>query len=1208
MTLVDETTPGLLAGLLPAVRAEIDRTAPLEGAPDDAIVYGAPEGAKASVVAALAASATVPIVLVTPRPARARALLDEVREWLPPDQAQRLLLFPARESLPYELRRSNTDAVADRLRVLAALEAGQPSLVVTDVQALAQRTLPPHALLPTLQLGETIAVGAFLRALDAAGYHRKPVVDEPGTLTQRGGIIDVFPPTDDLPLRIELFGDEIESLRRYDPGSQRSLQSVEQATIRPAGEASLDAAAAALAIRLRAALPSPAVETTAVLPSEAGLPHLADDLDLLTDGRLPSNLAFWTALLARGALWDHLPGDALWIWEEVSECRRHAEELDDLADRTRDALEKRGTVPDGLPRPHLDASALFAALLPRRPRAELQRFGAASPPQGPQETPARGAGGRTRRLAFGPVEAFGARLRALMDTVRVWKNDGRRVVIVSLQAPRLAELFEQEGIAATQTSALASMPPPTSVTLIRGSAPQGWGLPAPSEHNPDSDIVLLSDSEIFGFAKQRRPRGRPRKHHESFLEDLQPGDHVVHTEHGIGRFEGIVQQRVGEREHEYLELHFAENDKLLVPTDQLHRLQRYVGPSEHPPTLTRLGTQQWQRAKQKVRAAVRELAGELLQLYAARQVLPGIAAGSDTPWQMELEASFPYVETPDQLDALRQVKVDMERDRPMDRIVVGDVGYGKTEVAVRAAFKTIAGGRQVAMLVPTTVLAQQHFNTFRERTTAFPLRVEMLSRFRSPSEQRDVLAGLADGSVDIVIGTHRLLQADVTIKGLGLVIIDEEQRFGVSHKERLKRMRREVDVLTLSATPIPRTLHMALSGIRDMSTIETPPEERLPITTYVMESDDAVVREAILREVERGGQVFFVHNRVRTISALANWLRDLVPEARFAVGHGQMPEGKLEEVMTNFVAGDADVLICTTIIESGLDIPNVNTIIIHQAQMLGLAQLYQLRGRVGRSSAQAYAYLLYDRSRALSETAQKRLQTIFEATELGAGFQIALRDLEIRGTGNLLGAEQSGPIGAVGFELYTQLLAEGVEQLKAKQDGRPPKPLRQGPTVSIGLPVIAHIPPSYVDDVNSRLAVYQEIAEIETLEGVDRVRTGIEDRFGPLPKPAEMLLRTVRLRTLAAQIGAESLQYDGERIVLQLAEGLTFDHRARYAPLPEGATVGRSQLRLETHGLRHDWLDALEEALLCLAEALAPEGAPQSASAVPETTALAPGR
>ena len=1168
--LIDEARPGLLSGLLPAVGDELRRATQAAGE-DGPRTLGLPDGAKAAVVAALYGmdDAAGPMIVVTPRPARARALLEEIREWLPAGAADPLP-FPARESLPYERRRAPGEAGSDRLRVLSALAAGSGPLIVTDVQALAQGTLRPGTAALSLRRGASLDAEALLRSLDAGGYRREAVVDQPGTLTRRGGIIDVFPPTDDLPLRIELFGPEVESLRRFDPRTQRSVETVEAASLGPAGEARVEPEMRALAGRLLASLADDE-GTSARLPSEADVPDLAADLERLSAGELPLNLGFWTAFLAGGAAWEHLPGDARWVWEEPEECRRHAEELDDLAERTRESLEARGALPPGMPPPHRTAEALFAAVADRGPRVDLRRFAAEGAP---------GEAG-ARRLRFGPVEAFGARLRELMDRVRGWRADGRRTVIVSLQSPRLAELFEGEGIPAGRAASLTALPGAGDVRLIRGSIPHGWALPAEG-----GDVVLLSDTEVFGFAKQRRRRGRPRRQHESFLEDLQPGDYVVHIEHGIGRFTGIDRQTVGAREREYLELRYADEDRLLVPTDQLHRLQRYVGPSDHAPALTRLGTQQWSRAKQRVRASVRALAEELLQLYAARQVLPGIAAGADTPWQMELEASFPYVETPDQLDALRQVKLDMERDRPMDRIVVGDVGYGKTEVAVRAAFKAIASGRQVAMLVPTTVLAQQHINTVHERTAAFPVRVEMLSRFRSPAEQRDVLAGLADGTVDMVIGTHRLLQDDVSFKALGLVVIDEEQRFGVAHKERLKRMRREVDVLTLSATPIPRTLHMALSSIRDMSTIETPPEERLPITTYVMETDDQVVREAILREIERGGQVYFLHNRVRTIEAVAAWLRGLVPEGRFVVGHGQMPEGQLEEVMTSFVAGEADALVCTTIIESGLDIPNVNTIIIHQAQRLGLAQLYQLRGRVGRSAAQAYAYLLYDRARPLGEAAQKRLQTIFDATELGAGFQIALRDLEIRGTGNLLGAEQSGQIGAVGFELYTQLLGESVEALRATREGRPPAPTRRGPAVSVDLPLVAHIPASYIGDLNSRLAAYQEVAAVETPEGVARVRAGLRDRYGEPPGPVETLLRTVRLRCLAARLGAVSLQYDGQRVVLQLAEGLTFGDAARRAALPPGARLGRTQLRVETRGEgaagRADWLDTVEAALVAL--------------------------
>jgi transcription-repair coupling factor (superfamily II helicase) len=527
----------------------------------------------------------------------------------------------------------------------------------------------------------------------------------------------------------------------------------------------------------------------------------------------------------------------------------------------------------------------------------------------------------------------------------------------------------------------------------------------------------------------------------------------------------------------------------------------------------------------------------------------------------------------------------MEQARPMDRLVCGDVGYGKTEVAIRAAFKAVLDGTQVAMLVPTTVLAQQHFQTFSERLAAFPLRVEMLSRFRSDGEQRRVLAELEDGGVDIVIGTHRLIQKDVQFKNLGLAIIDEEQRFGVGHKERLKKMRREVDVLTLSATPIPRTLYMSLSGIRDMSTMETPPEERLPIKTYVAEFDERLIREAILRELDRGGQVYFVHNRVQSIDSVARRLRDIVPEAEIGVGHGQMAEHELEQVMLDFVRGRVDVLVCTTIIESGLDIPNVNTIIINQADKLGLAQLYQLRGRVGRGAHLAYAYLLYDRKGRLTETAQRRLQTIFEATELGAGFQIALRDLEIRGAGNLLGAEQSGQMAAVGFELYCQMLAEAVERLRAMKEGQPPPPPREGPEVAIDLPLSAHLPESYVPDLNLRLALYQRMAQMESVEQVEELAQELRDRFQAPPPLARNLLYVVRLRVLAMQAGVESISSEDGQIVLRLKEGRLLPADALRGRLPEGAHVGRTQLRLERRRLGPAWPQALQRVLEELAGA-----------------------
>ncbi|HEU4759816.1 MAG TPA: transcription-repair coupling factor, partial [Dehalococcoidia bacterium] len=752
---------------------------------------------------------------------------------------------------------------------------------------------------------------------------------------------------------------------------------------------------------------------------------------------------FYVPFLARATLLDHLPAGAAVVIDEESEAAAALEEAEREAEAVRRELEERGELPRKLPPPQRPWRELREALGRHAP-LRLSRW-------------ASGEEAGQLPLPFSPAASYGGQLRRLVSESVAALREGDSIAIVSQQAQRLGELFEEQGVS---TRVTAAPPPRRGLALVQGALPAGWRLV-----ENGVDLTLITDAEVFGFAKQRRRQPRKGISREAFLAELSPADYVVHIDHGIARFHGLVRMAVDDVEREYLELHYAEGDKLFVPTDQVDRVSRYVGPSEHEPRLTRLGSGEWQRAKRRVRQAVQALAQDLLSLYASRELLPGHAFGADAPWQAELEASFPYVETADQLAAIAEVKRDMERPRPMDRLVCGDVGYGKTEVAIRAAFKTVMDGRQAALLVPTTVLAQQHYQTFIERLGAFPVRLEMLSRFRSDAEQREIVEGLAEGTVDVVIGTHRLLQKDVRFKELGLVIIDEEQRFGVAHKEHLKQMRRDVDVLTLSATPIPRTLYMALGGIRDMSTMETPPEERLPVKTYVSEFDDRLAREAILREVERGGQVYFVHNRVHNIVMVADRVREIVPEANVGIAHGQMPEHDLETAMLEFVQGKIDVLVCTTIIESGLDIPNVNTIIVNQADKLGLGQLYQLRGRVGRGAHRAYAYLLYDRKGRLTEQAKKRLQTIFEATELGAGFQIALRDLEIRGAGNLLGPEQSGYMSAVGFDLYCRLLAEAAERMRAIMKGETPPPASDGPEVTIELPLTAHLPQSYVPDL-----------------------------------------------------------------------------------------------------------------------------------------------
>ena len=691
-------------------------------------------------------------------------------------------------------------------------------------------------------------------------------------------------------------------------------------------------------------------------------------------------------------------------------------------------------------------------------------------------------------------------------------------------------------------------------------------------------MALFTDLEVFGTAKIARLRRRRTASHAPLTAEIEPGSYVVHTDHGVALFSGTTVMGEGDSQREYLVLDYAEGDKLYVPTDHADRVGLYSASGDQRPTLTRLGTQDWLRAKRRARRSVQEMAQELLGLYAQREVTPGIAFAPDTPWERELEDSFPYVETPDQASTIGQVKADMEQAGPMDRLVAGDVGYGKTEVALRAAFKAVAGGKQVAILVPTTVLAQQHYATFSQRLGPYPVTVDVLSRFRSDREQREVLGRLSEGKVDICIGTHRMLQKDVTFKDLGLVVIDEEHRFGVGHKERLKSMRAQVDVLTLTATPIPRTLHMALSGIRDMSTMETPPEERLPIKTYVSEHSDEIVREAVLRELDRGGQIYYLHNRIRNLASVVDSLRRLAPEASVGVAHGRMPEEQLERVMDSFTRGEFNVLACTTIIESGLDLPGVNTLIVDRADTLGLAQLYQLRGRIGRGNQRAYAYFLIPRGRRITEAAQKRLETILAATELGAGFRIAMKDLEIRGAGQLLGAEQSGHIHAVGFDLYQRLLSQAVEEVKAGGE-LPELPEDEKREVSLNLGLPARIPQSYVEDLAARLDLYQRLSKAQTLGDVAHLQEEMWDRFGMPPKEVHSLLYTVRIRALATEAGVESITKEARHVAVRLLDDVGGARHALERELGPHVKVGRRLIRMETAGLDRPWGQALWEML-----------------------------
>ncbi len=766
---------------------------------------------------------------------------------------------------------------------------------------------------------------------------------------------------------------------------------------------------------------------------------------------------------------------------------------------------------------------------------------------------------------------YTGRFSVFIENLPVLRREIKRIVIVSQQADRIKELLLERNIETEKITSLTGVPPKSSFTLLQGSVDGGWQL--------STDLLLLTDRELFGIVKQRRfIKKRPVPYHR-FLEDVNIGDLVVHVEHGIGRFAGTVKRTDSGVEREYMVLEYAGGDVLYVPVDQVDRISLYIGGGEHTPILSRLGTQEWNRSRQKVKESVANIARELIEIYAARQANRGIKYSRDTLWQMELEASFPYVETPDQLEAVTAVKNDMESAKPMDRLICGDVGYGKTEIAIRAAFKAVMEGKQVAVLVPTTILAQQHMNTFKERLGVFPVKIAALSRFCSAKEEGDIIRRLALGDIDICIGTHRLLQKDVQFKDLGLVIIDEEQRFGVIHKEHFKKIRQYVDVLTLSATPIPRTMQMALSGIRDMSTIETPPESRMPVATFVGEFNRRLVREAVLRELERGGQVFVVHNRVKGIEEIAFKIKELVPEATIEIAHGQMDEAELERIMSDFVDGKANVLVSTTIIESGLDIPNVNTLIVNEADKLGLTQLYQLRGRVGRGTNLAYAYFFFDSEKKLTGQARERLKTIAQTTELGSGFAIAMKDLEIRGAGNLLGIEQSGNIAAVGFNYYCQLLAEAVEEIKAGRSGIEIAEKPEHPRVSIDLKLSAYIPEYYIEDTRTRFNIYMRLAKCNTLQSVQSIREEMIDRFGSLPEEVANLLFIVEMKIAAMKGGVESIyRYDNE-VVVSYREDLVSADVSRASSMESVYRIGNKQIRINLDKAADRWQDLLQQLL-----------------------------
>jgi transcription-repair coupling factor (superfamily II helicase) len=1092
-----------------------------------------PHGAKTYLAAALALVADGERLVWIARDAEiGDRVAEELGAWLGDPGA--VAVLEPRTALAYERSELVADETAARVAALSAWKGGQARILVASVQALLQHTIAAEDL-PSeprrLRVGGRLRQDALLRELLALGYAPAAEVAGRGEFARRGGIVDIFPPSAPLPVRLELFGDEIDSLRAFDPTDQRTVGPLDETILLPASEF-LAPAGGATALRERlgraaAKLPERLAADLARFEGEPG------DAPGATPGATEGTTRavtvgdaaeIWAAQLAPATGFDHLEPGTLLVLDEPGEIAEAAEFLWRQADERRAELIESGDLPKDWPSTYLGPRDWKRRLVAGR---TLELTWESEMP----EAAALAARGLSSGDPFGWREPQlpPARAASIVEAVERWQRDEARIVLASDQAPRLAELLDEAGHPAAVVHA-PEAPPPGAITLVERSLNGGF------EGGPDG-LAFVTDRELFGTVRVRRPKAMRRVVPRDILERLTPGDLVVHIDHGVARYEQMLRRgnKSEGEDRDYLELSFAAGDKIFVPVEQITRISRYSGAEK--PQLSKLGGTEWLRTKQRVRKAVADLAEELLELYATRANSQGHAYAPDTPWQSEMEASFPYEETPDQLRAAAEVKLDMEAGRPMDRLVVGDVGYGKTEVALRAAFKAIQDGKQVAVLVPTTVLAAQHHQTFSQRFAAFPLQVRLLSRFVSASEQQRTLAGLKDGSVDLVIGTHRLLSKDVGFRDLGLVVVDEEQRFGVAAKERLKQLRREVDVLTLSATPIPRTLNLALAGVRDMSVIETPPEDRLPIQTRVAEASAGLVRDAILRELDRGGQVFYVHNRVETIEAQTEQLRRMLPDARFVVGHGQMPEGHLESVMIKFAGGEADILVCTTIIESGLDIPNVNTIVIDRADTLGLAQLYQLRGRVGRSSRRAYAYLLYRRRERMSEEARKRLQAIFNASELGAGFQIALADLEIRGAGNILGGEQSGHMAAVGFDLYSRLLAEAVEERKARREDRPARV--EKPQAVIDLPVEAHLPDTYVPEEAQKLELYRRLARARSAGDLAAFRQEVTDRFGPMPPPVVRLVEVAELRLTAEAAGVASMSREEGQLVVRFGAGLS---------------------------------------------------------------------
>lgn len=1081
-----ESLPGLL-------RSEPGLTRAL-GEPDARLAVV--EVARPIAIAALVnLSNRQPLVVACPTGTMAAQLADDLMQFVPEDD---VALFPGWETLPFERVSPSVETMGQRLKVLWRLgnKDRSPKIIVAGVRALLQKLGPGSTMVEPIIIRPGIDVDPDRLAAQLVefGYRREELVEHRGEFARRGAIFDVYPATADAPIRVDLWGDEVERLTRFGVNDQRSTDDLDSVTIFPAREL----------------MPTNDVRARAA-ELVAKEPWGREQWERLAEGAHFDGMESWLPWLIEDdrLITDVLPANAKVLLVEPRRMRDRALDLiaeeDDLA---RALASTWARDPDkSFPRLHADPDALLAA----DPASGTNSFWSIdSTPESPS-TPVVEASG------WGPVAGDGS---GLTDRLTQLISNGFRVVVAADgtgSADRLHSLLLDQGLDFPIRKLTAAMAQSGDMLNL---GPGGHIVVAPIHRGatlPNAKVSIVAESDLTGRRRaHRKARRQPKREGTTTFQDLKAGNYVVHHQHGVGQYEGMVKRAIGGVERDYLLISYKGGDKLYVPSDQIDALRQYVG--GEAPAMHKLGGSDFAKAKSRVKSEVRQIAQELVLLYQQRITAVGHAFAQDTPWQHEMEEAFPFVETPDQRTAIAEIKADMERTHPMDRLVCGDVGFGKTEVAIRAAFKAIQDGKQVAVLAPTTLLATQHGNTFADRFAGYPIRVEVLSRFLTAAQAKKVIAQVKSGEVDCIIGTHRLLAADINFKDLGLLVVDEEQRFGVQHKEKMKRMKTNVDVLTLSATPIPRTLEMSLVGIRDLSLLQTPPAERQPILTFVGEYEERVAVEAIRRELLREGQVFWVHNRVRSIDTAAARLRQLVPDARIAVAHGQMDESTLETVVQDFWDGHYDVLVCTTIIESGIDMPSVNTLVVERSDLLGLGQMHQLRGRVGRSGQRAYAYLFYPPDKVLTEEAYERLRTIGESTELGSGFKIAMRDLEIRGAGSLLGESQSGHIAAVGYDLYCQMVTEAVSEMKGE-------PAKKAPAeIKLDVPTDSFLPTDYVAKEELRLEAYRRLAGVQTDAQVDDIRAEWEDRYGPLPEPAEALLQVGYLRAQCHRLGLRDIQ------------------------------------------------------------------------------------